>query len=442
MQYTNKLFLAVMTITVASIFVGLVFCVLAILLMAFAKKGARSARLTTSLLAHRVLQKSVKTLPTTASKTSEWRRVWLRSRHGSPDQNRIEWSLGEIRHRQKKIALDCLCLLLVIGLVLFYQTRASSQGHPLPEMKFAVTGVLHPYFDPMEKSTKDYMVQTGIPTIYRATQHFDQDEANAIIDGLVNVGFNGFAMWPGHPSAVNNTITKLVGRGCPVILITGPAQLPTSASMCIATDVGASAAEATEHLIRAMGSKGNIVNLIGQVNDPNVSIRKKAIEGVIKKYPQIQLLTQLTEIDDYEVARIKIGDFLTARGDEVDGLVCTAYLGTVVTAEILTEQRNRRIKFIGIDDDPVVIHAIKEGYVTGTMTQSPYGQAFLALEGLRLLKHGYKVKKGVYFINSGYSLVNQNNVDNYKAQIEENAKKMMRTFATDYFDAPDKARDR
>lgn len=305
------------------------------------------------------------------------------------------------------------------------------------DFKFAVTGVLHPYFTPMEGAAKDYMKTTGIQTIYRATENFNQEEANVIIDALLEQGYNGFAMWPGHPSDVNRKIDELAKKGFPSILITGQAKLPTRAKLCIATDVGASAAEATEHLIKAMGGKGNIVNLLGQLGDPNTAIRKKAIEGVIDKHPEVKLLAQISEVDEYEAARMKINDFIKAKGDQIDGMVCTAYVGTQATAELLTEMGNKRIRFIGIDDDPAAIQAIKEGYMTGIMTQSPYGQAYLALEGLRLLKSGYKVRDGVYFVDSGFFLVTKENADTFENKIKEDAEKMRETFAEKYFMAPE-----
>jgi hypothetical protein len=48
----------------------------------------------------------------------------------------------------------------------------------LAKDKFAVTGVLHPYFDLMDEATRNFSNDTGIASIYRATQHFDQDKAN------------------------------------------------------------------------------------------------------------------------------------------------------------------------------------------------------------------------------------------------------------------------
>ncbi len=326
-------------------------------------------------------------------------------------------------------------LLISLLIAIFPASPLSAEGHNA--WKFAVTGVAHPYFDPMESAVQDFTKATAIHALYRATQHFDQEEANLIINGLLQNGYNGFAMWPGHPSEVNETISKLVNKGIDVILITGPAELPTQASLCIATDVGTSAAKGTEHLIQRMGYKGNIVNLLGQINDPNVAIRKKAIENTVRRYPDVKIITQLSEIDDFEMAKIKIGDYLKTNGDQVDGLICTAYVGTVVTAELLYKRKNKRIKFIGIDDDPIVLEAIKNGYVTGVMTQAPYAQAYLALEGLMYLKKGHRLKKDTYFIDSGTFLVTKENIETYKSQIKVNLNKMRTSFLQDYFEQKD-----
>lgn len=306
------------------------------------------------------------------------------------------------------------------------------------DFKFAVTGVLHPYFENMRPAVKDYMKNTGIECEYRATKDFDQEQANVIIEGMLALGFNGFAMWPGHPVSVNVTITELVDEGFPVVLIAGPAELPTDASLCIATDVKASAMKATENLIKAMGEKGNIVNLLGALSDPNTILRKKGVEEVAAKYPDVKIVGEIADIDAFEAAASKIDSFLAARADEVDGMVATAYVPTVVAAEALTDIGDKRIKFVGIDDDPKVIQAIKDGYITGTMTQSPYGQAYAGLAALRLLKSGYTLKEGVYFIDSGSFMVSMENADTYADIVKANALTMNETLEKAYFNPPAK----
>ena len=117
-------------------------------------------------------------------------------------------------------------------------------------------------------------------------------------------------------------------------------------------------------------------------------------------------------------------------------MISTAYVASVVNSELLREIGDKRIKFIAIDDDPKVLQAIKDGYVTGTMSQAPYAQAYIALGGLKLLREGYTVKSGKYFIDSGSFLIDAKNADNYAEKIKADAQKMLSTFKADYFDPP------
>lgn len=308
---------------------------------------------------------------------------------------------------------------------------------PVTPLKLAVTGVIHPYFEPLfPKAANDYMDATGIQTTYRGTIHFDQEEANVIIEALVAMGYKGFAMWPGHPTAVNATITELKAEGIPTVLIAGPADLPTDAKLCIATDVKGSAAKATEYVIEAMGGKGNIVNLLGALSDPNTILRKEGIEEVVARYPDVKIIAELADIDVLEPALEKIDSLLAARAKEIDGMVSTNYICSVVASQALTELGDKRIKFVGIDDDATVLQAIRDGYIVGSMSQNPYGQAYVGLEALRLLKTGYTVKEGVYFIDSGSFLVNKDNVDTYQDIKKADARAMLETLAEKYFNPP------
>lgn len=334
----------------------------------------------------------------------------------------------------KKASLLAIALILTASMVVM----AGGAGESSKKMdhKFAVVGVLHPFFDPMGTAAKDYMAATGIPTEYRATQNFDMEQENVIIEAMKAQGYNAFALWPGHPESVNATIAELKDENIPVILVGGQAKLPTKAALCIATDVAKSAATGTELLIKAMGGKGNIVNLLGELSDPNTLLRKAAIEGVIAKYPNVKLLAEISSVDSFEAATSKIDAFLSTRGKEVDGMISTAYVASVVNSELLREIGDKRIKFIAIDDDPKVLAAIKDGYVTGTMSQAPYAQAYIAQGGLKLLREGYTVKAGKYFIDSGSFLIDAKNADNYAEKIKADAQKMLSTFQTDYFDPP------
>ena len=107
-------------------------------------------------------------------------------------------------------------LLVLLASAFAVSVAFASAATKAPD-KLACIGVIHPYFFPMKNAVEDFSKATGIPAIYQATKDFDMEEENTIIDGLTAQGYNGFALWPGHPYSVNVTIAALKKKGIPVI---------------------------------------------------------------------------------------------------------------------------------------------------------------------------------------------------------------------------------
>ena len=122
----------------------------------------------------------------------------------------------------KKTLLVLLASAFAVSVAFASGTKeaAASAATKAPD-KLACIGVIHPYFFPMKNAVEDFSKATGISAIYQATKDFDMEEENTIIDGLTAQGYNGFALWPGHPYSVNVTIAALKKRGIPVILVGG-----------------------------------------------------------------------------------------------------------------------------------------------------------------------------------------------------------------------------
>jgi ribose transport system substrate-binding protein len=169
---------------------------------------------------------------------------------------------------------------------------------------------------------------------------------------------------------------------------------------------------ATEKVIETMGEEGNILNIIEYVEDPNSILRKEGVEEVVAKYPNVEIVQTIAGMDSIEECTEKISNALAGLGDEVDGMVTTGYNPTVAAAQILTEMNNDRIAYVGIDDDPIVLKAIEEGYVTGTFAQSPYFQGYVTPILLMYLIQGHE-SKGFEFIDTFGIVVTQDNLDTF-----------------------------
>src|SRR5690606_9603874 len=119
---------------------------------------------------------------------------------------------------------------------------------------------------------------------------------------------------------------------------------------------------------------------------------------------------------------------LAAQKDEIGGMIATGYIPSVVAAKSLRTLGDKRIKFVGIDDDQIVLEAIKDGFVAGTMAQNPHGPISLGAYVLHLLaSRACTVKEDApwletpqtaRFIDSGTLVINADNLDSYQDELK------------------------
>lgn len=333
------------------------------------------------------------------------------------------------------IALLLLTLSLVIGCA--QQADVTEPTENGAEYKFAlVHGALHPYFDPMTQAAKDAERDFDLPEVtVTAPQNWDQPEQNVIFDGLVAKGYNGIATMMSEPVAGNIKLGQMIDEEVYVIVYGGPPDTPSKVPFYLATDSYDSAYQATKIVIDALGGEGDIVHLAGMVVEANVIIRMEAVEAAVAEYPGITLIQTLADLDVVEAAQNNISSLLAAKRADIDGIVSTSYIPTMVLADLLVELDETRIIAVGIDTDPVVLDAIRSGHMHGTMSQNPYSQAYLSLYSLKLFVDGY-TWDGPFHVDSGTFLVSQDNVDSVDKSLAEATQELMVDWKEKYFDPP------
>ena len=132
---------------------------------------------------------------------------------------------------------------------------------------------------------------------------------------------------------------------------------------------------------------------------------------------------------------------MAAQGAEVDGIVTTAWVPAVVAAQALTNMADKRIKMVGIDHDEVVLKAIKDGFVHGTMLQNPYGQGYIGSYVMDKVRQGCEFKSDApwkstaqtdQFIDSGTVFVDISDVDTYVMAMRGISLEILETFDSTY----------
>jgi ribose transport system substrate-binding protein len=352
--------------------------------------------------------------------------------------------------------LTALALVLLVGAACTAGAEAPTQptiteaptGSPEPvatdaslapsDTKLAVvTGGPHPYFTPWGDAAADAEADFGlVGSIFKFPPEWSFDQENGVIETLVAQGYNAFVVFPGDPTGQNATYEELASKGIPAVSAAGCTLEPVKDKLCFATDVKLSAYNGTKALIEAMGGEGNVVHLAGYLSDPNTTLRMDGVEEAVNETGgKVTLLQQLAETDEWEVGERLISSLLAARENEIDGLIATGYIQSALSAKHLTNIGDKRIKLVGIDDDQIVLDAIRDGFMVGTMSQNPYLQAYAGAYSLDLFRRGCTAKTDTpHLIDSGSGLITASDLDTYKDNLRSFAKEFVTTFKDTYME--------
>lgn len=308
------------------------------------------------------------------------------------------------------------------------------------DYKFLLMGALvHPYYGPMPHGIADAAAAYGIEPVPEFTmpQKFDVVEQNAIIDSHVAKGFNGFAFQPGDPVASNQKMQELKDAGIPSLSIAGCPAEPSPALFCLTTDTKDLAYQGAKHLFDAMGGKGNVVHFTGQPEDTNT---KNSIDGVAEaaaEYPDIKILQDVVGMDaGPDAAQNGVASTLAANKGNIQGIFSTSGIATDVIANEFRKSGETGIRYVGLNNFPVILDAIKDGFATGTMAQNPYGQAYLATYSLKLLADGCTYKGEGFYINTGLLFINQGNLDTQAQELADVTSALAADWKDRYFTCP------
>ncbi len=183
-----------------------------------------------------------------------------------------------------------------------------------------------------------------------------------------------------------------------------------------------------------------IAHFTGFLVDPNTQLRIDAVNRAAEE-EGATVVQVIADIDAPEPAEEKINAYLAAHVDEVDGIITTAWVPAVVAANALRKMGDTGINMVGIDHDEVVLTAIKDGIIDGTMLQNPYGQGYIGAFALDRLRSGCSVKADApfgsnaltdKFIDSGTAYVDASTADTYLDAMRAETDRILADFEATY----------
>jgi ribose transport system substrate-binding protein len=281
----------------------------------------------------------------------------------------------------------------------------------------------HPTFDANLIGVQKFMDETGIEVKTQIGPDWEQANETSNVEAMIAMGYEHFAICPADSGSVDALFKELKDENKTLINFCIPALDTSSADIVIATDVAEAARVATEELIKALGEKGNIIHVVEQLSDSNTVLRMEAVKETVAKYPDVQIIQEIADLATEEESTRKINDALAANIDKVDGIISTGFVTTIGMCNVLSDyyakDDAKKIVAIGNDYDDLIIGAIKDGTLTGTIAQNPQGQSYISCHIMKLFTEGWTVREDGKNINAGALYVDMNNIDTFEDGVQE-----------------------
>lgn len=298
----------------------------------------------------------------------------------------------------------------------------------------------HPYITEVQAGVEAAEKDLGIKISRRVGQEWTQDNENLNIEAMSTRGYRAFSIYPGDAGGANGLFAELKRKGQYVVAYGAEPAIPTPATFTVATDIKGAAMTACEELIRMMGGRGSILNVLETVTDINTRKRDEGIREVVARHRGVRIIQTIADMAQVSEATNKIQSALAARGGEVDGIITTGYNPTIAAAAILTEWHkdpaHKRIRFVGIDTGATVLQAIRDGSIDATVAQNPFGHGYISCAILKMMVDGWKPRHEYQFIDAGIVVVRKANVDTYSAEVRKITDSILADLRTKYLSPP------
>ena len=222
------------------------------------------------------------------------------------------------------------------------------------------------------------------------------------VENFLAQGMDAIVILPVDTAATGPMTKSVVGAKKPLVYVNRkPDNLPKGVIYCGSNSIDAGIFN-MEELGKALGGKGNVVILMGELSNEAAIGRTDGIKKVIKeKFPNIKVIREQTGNWQRDQGRTIMENWL-ASGDKIDGVASNndeMALGALMAIKAAGKQK--QIVVGGTDGSADALASMDKGELHNTVFQDPVGQGEGALEAAYLLvkkQPNPKVKDDIIWI--------------------------------------------
>lgn len=265
----------------------------------------------------------------------------------------------------------------------------------------------NPYWVDARKGMEDEAKKLGVKAQFLGPDTDDAAKQVSIFESILAQKPLGIAISPNDPASVRDIVARARDMGIPVIAWDGP--VPDSKVMgYIGTDNVAAGEKEGEALAKAIGGKGNVAVIIGNLGATNLNQRLEGLKKALATHPDIHIVATEESGESVADAQTKAETVLQAHPD----LVGFAGIGGSdlpgIAGALKSANQCGKVKAVGFDVVPQGIDGMKSGCVDALISQKPFGMTAQALKILvdfhnkkSTLQDNFNVDTGVVVVTPG-----------------------------------------
>lgn len=296
--------------------------------------------------------------------------------------------LGALPQKSKDMKLTKLANVLVPAVAMLAMAFGSTPARAQQKVKIGVAMAL--FDDVWLTYVRDAMTDWAKkhPDVELTIVDANNDTAKQVgqVENFLAQGVDAVVILPVDTAATGPMTKSVVAAKKPLVYVNRlPSNLPKSVVYCGSNSIEAGIMN-MEELGKAMGGKGNVVILMGELSNEAAIGRTDGIKKVVKeKFPNIKIIREETGNWKREQGKTIMENWL-ASGQEIDGVASNndeMALGALQA--IKAAGKLGKIPVGGTDGSHDALESMDKGELNNTVFQNPVGQGEEAVNAAYLL---------------------------------------------------------
>jgi ribose transport system substrate-binding protein len=296
---------------------------------------------------------------------------------------------------------------------------------PTAGIKVAVIGKsVHPYWANVEKGVKDAAAKLGVQADFFVPTKEDVAAQISTMEGYIAQGYDGIAVAPSDPKAMEATIKAAMDAGIPVITLDTDA--PESVRLAyVGTSNKAAGVVAGQEMAKLLPNGGKVAFGTGSLTALNSLERMEGFrEGMGAKITVVEPVNN--DKEDAATALELANATLVANPDLAGAFGVYAYNGPAWAQAVKEQNKAGQVKIVCFDATDEHIAFLKEGVIDVLVAQREYFQGYKSVELLTLMaQKGIEAGMAEYgvpadkIVDTGVDVVTLANLAEYDATLTQ-----------------------